>query len=176
MGDRPFCGVKGVGGAGSPGVDSGEGRMRIKSPKDFWAGAMFIGFGLFFLIGAGNYELGSAARMGPAYFPTMLGGGLAVIGGVVFGQSFRVNGGKVAAIPLRLLFFITVALLLFGYLLKPIGLVPALALLVVVSSFAGHEFKLREVLLLAFALILLSVLVFVKGLGQPFPLWPKFLG
>jgi hypothetical protein len=82
----------------------------------------------------------------------------------------------VAAIPVRLLLFITVALLLFGYLLKPFGLVLALALLVFVSAFAGHEFKLREVLVLALALILLSVLVFVKGLGQPFPLWPKFLG
>jgi putative tricarboxylic transport membrane protein len=150
--------------------------MRIKSPKDFWAGLMFIGFGLFFMIGAGNYDLGSAARMGPAYFPTMLGGLLAVIGGVVFCQSFVVTGGKVAAIPLRLLFFITVAVLLFGYLLKPFGLVLALGLLVFVSAFAGHEFKLREVPLLALALILLSVLVFVKGLGQPFPLWPKFLG
>jgi hypothetical protein len=150
--------------------------MRIKSLKDFWAGLMFIVFGLFFMIGAGNYELGSAARMGPAYFPTMLGGLLAVIGGVVFFQSFGVSGGKVAAIPVRLLLFITVALLLFGYLLKPFGLVLALALLVFVSAFAGHEFKLREVLVLALALILLSVLVFVKGLGQPFPLWPKFLG
>ena len=69
----------------------------------------------------------------------------------------------------------TVALLLFGYLLKPLGLVAALTLLVVVSAFAGHEFKLKEVLVLAFALIVLSVLVFVKGLGQPFPLWPAFL-
>ena len=65
---------------------------------------------------------------------------------------------------------------MFGYLLKPIGLVLALALLVVVSAFAGHEFKLREVLLLSVVLIILSVLVFVKGLGLPFPLWPKFLG
>ena len=150
--------------------------MRVKSPKDFWAGLMFIGFGLFFMIGAGNYDLGSAARMGPAYFPTMLGGGLAAIGGVVFFQSFVVTGGRVAAIPLRLLFFITAALLLFGYLLRPIGLVLSLALLVVFSAFAGHEFKLREALLLAVGLILLSVVVFVKGLGQPFPLWPKFLG
>ncbi len=150
--------------------------MRVRSPKDFWAGLMFIGFGLSFMIGAGNYDLGSAARMGPAYFPTMLGGGLAAIGGVVFSQSFAVSGGKVAAIPLRLLFFITVAVLLFGYLLKPLGLVLSLALLVVVSAFAGHEFRLREALLLSIALILLSVLVFVKGLGQPFPLWPRFLG
>ena len=150
--------------------------MRIKSPKDFWAGLMFVGFGLFFMIGAGNYDLGSAARMGPAYFPTLLGGMMAVIGGVVFIQSFVVTGGKVAAIPLRLLFLMTVALLLFGYLLKPLGLVLALSLLVFVSAFAGHEFRWKEVLILAVALTVLSVLVFVKGLGQPFPLWPRFLG
>jgi len=149
--------------------------MRVKSPKDFWAGLMFIAVGLFFLIGARNYELGSAARMGPAYFPTMVGGLLALIGVVVFFQSLVVRGGKVAAFPIRLILFMTVALLLFGYLLKPLGLVAALTLLVVVSAFAGHEFKLREVLVLASALIVLSVLVFVKGLGQPFPLWPAFL-
>ncbi len=149
--------------------------MRIKNPKGFWAGQMFIGFGLFFMIGARSYELGSAVRMGPAYFPTMLGGVLAVIGVVIFFQSFVISGGKMAPIPIRLLFFITLALLLFGYLLKPIGLVLALMLLVVVAAFAGHEFRLWEVLLLAVALIVLSVLVFVNGLRQPFPLWPKFL-
>ena len=149
--------------------------MRVKSPKDFWAGLMFIAVGLFFLIGARNYELGSAARMGPAYFPTMVGGLLAMIGVVVFFQSLVAKGAKVAAFPIRLILFMTVALLLFGYLLKPLGLVAALTLLVVVSAFAGHEFKLKEVLVLASALIVLSVLVFVKGLGQPFPLWPAFL-
>ena len=133
-------------------------------------------FGLFFMIGARNYELGSAARMGPAYFPTMLGGLIAVVGAIVMVQSLVVKGGKVAAIPLRLIFLITVSLLVFGYLLKPLGLVLSLALLVVLSAFAGHEFKLKEVLILSVALVILSVLVFVKGLGLPFPLWPKFLG
>lgn len=149
--------------------------MRIKSSKDFWAGLMFIGIGLFFMIGARNYELGSAARMGAAYFPTMVGGLMAVIGGIVLFQSFVVSGGKVAAFPLRLLFFISLALLLFGYLLHVVGLVLALVLLVVISAFAGHEFKLWEALLLAAVLIVLSILVFVMGLGQPFPLWPTFL-
>ena len=149
--------------------------MKVKSPKDFWAGLMFIAFGLFFMIGARNYELGSAARMGPAYFPTMLGGLISVIGGIVVFQSLVVRGGKVAALPFKLVFFITVALLLFGYLLKPLGLVLALVLLVVISAFAGHEFKLKEVLILSVVLVILSVLVFVKGLGLPFPLWPKFL-
>jgi hypothetical protein len=149
--------------------------LKTKSPKDFWAGLMFIAFGLFFVIGARNYRMGSAARMGPAYFPTMLGGLMAVIGGLVFFRSLAVKGGKVPAIPFRLLFIITLSMLLFGYLLKPIGLVLALALLVVVSAFAGQEFKIKEVLILSAVLIVLSVLVFVKGLGLPFPLWPGFL-
>ena len=150
--------------------------IKIKSPKDFWAGLMFLGFGLFFVIGAGHYRLGSAARMGPGYFPVMLGGLLAVIGGIVFFRSFVTRGGKVAPIPLRLLFLITLSLLGFGYLLQPIGLVLALVLLIVLSAWAGHEFRLREVLLLSFVLIVLSVVVFAKGLGLPFPLWPKFPG
>jgi hypothetical protein len=106
----------------------------------------------------------------------MLGGALAVIGGVVFFRSLVAGGGKVAPIPLRLLFLITLSLLGFGYLLQPIGLVLALALLIVLSARAGHEFRLREVLLLSVVLILLSVGVFAKGLGLPFPLWPKFPG
>jgi hypothetical protein len=149
--------------------------MKIKNPKDFWAGLMFIAFGLFFVIGARDYQLGSAARMGPAYFPTLLGGLMAVVGGAVLFRSFVLKGERVAAIPLRLLFFVTLSLLVFGYLLKPIGLVLALLCLVLISAFAGHEFRLKEALLLTFVLVVLSVLVFVKGLGLPFPLWPKFL-
>jgi hypothetical protein len=136
---------------------------------------MFIAFGLFFMIGARSYQMGSAARMGPAYFPTMLGGLMALIGGIVLFRSLVVNGGAVPAIPLRLFSIITFSIILFGYLLKPIGLVLALVFLVVVSAFAGQEFKIKEVVLLSGVLVILSVLVFVKGLGLPFPLWPGFL-
>ncbi len=149
--------------------------MRIKSPKDFWAGLMFIAFGLFFYLVARNYEMGSARRMGPAYFPTVLGGLLAVLGGIVFFRSFAVKGERVPPISLRQIFFVILSLVAFGFLLRPIGMILALALLVVVSAFAGHEFKLKEVLILSAVLITLSVLAFVKGLGLPFPLWPKFL-
>lgn len=149
--------------------------MKITHPKDFWAGLMFILFGLFFVIGAGSYQLGSAARMGPAYFPTLIGGLMALVGVIILFRSFVLKGESVAAFPLRLLLLITLSLLLFGYLLKPLGLVLALLLLIVISASAGHEFRLKEVLLLTLALIVLSALVFVKGLGLPFPLWPGFL-
>jgi hypothetical protein len=149
--------------------------MKIKSPKNFWAGLMFISFGLFFLIGARKYQLGSAARMGPAYFPTLVAGAITIIGGIVVFQSFVVEGAKVAMIPLRVIFYTTLSLILFGYLLKPLGLVLALVLLVVISGYAGHEFKLKEMFYLSAVMIVLSILVFVKGLNLPFPLWPQFL-
>jgi hypothetical protein len=150
--------------------------MKIKSPKDFWAGLMFSAFGLFFLVLARSYRMGTATNMGPAYFPTVLGGLMAVLGGMMFLQSFMVRGEKVPVMYFRPLFFITLSLLFFGYLLKPVGLVLALAFLLFVCAFAGHESRFKEVLILSIGLILFSVLVFVKGLGLPFPLWPKFLG
>ena len=150
--------------------------MKIKSPKDFWAGLMFIAFGSFFLIAARYYRMGSATSMGPAYFPTMLGGLMALLGAIIFLRSFAVRGGKVPPMFFRPLFFIILSLIGFAYLLKPIGMVLALVVLIGVSAFAGHQFKGKEVLVLSIVLIVFSVLVFVRGLGLPFQLWPKFLG
>ena len=149
--------------------------MKIKSPKDFWAGLMFIAFGLLFLVVARNYRMGNATSMGPAYFPTILGGLMAALGSILIFQSLAVQGEKLPKFFFRQILLVILALLLFGYLLKPIGMVPAVALLVIVSAFAGHEFKLRETIILSVVLIIFSTLVFVMGLGLLFPLWPKFL-
>jgi Tripartite tricarboxylate transporter TctB family len=149
--------------------------MKIKSPKDFWAGLMFIAFGLFFLVVARNYQMGSAVRMGPAYFPTVLGGLMAVLGAIVFFQSLVVNGEKVPKLVFKPIFFISLSLVLFGYLLKPLGFVLSLVVLIFVCAFGGHEFKAKEVAILTVVLIIFSVLVFVKGLTLPFPLWPDFM-
>ena len=84
--------------------------MKIKSPKDFWAGLMFIGCGGFFLIWAmTHYQMGTAVRMGPAYFPTMLGGLLAFLGLLVLIESFAMEGPKVPAFAFRPLILISVA-------------------------------------------------------------------
>jgi putative tricarboxylic transport membrane protein len=147
--------------------------LRIKSPKDFWAGLMFIAFGaVAMIIALKNYQMGTAVRMGPGYFPTVLGGLLTVLGLVVLADSFVIQGPKVPAFKFRPLVLILVACVAYGYLMKPLGLVLATALLVFVSALGGHEFKLKEVAILAIVLIVFSVLVFVKGLTLPFPLWP----
>jgi hypothetical protein len=149
--------------------------MRIRAPKDFWAGLMFIAFGLGFMFVARNYAMGTAVRMGPAYFPTVLGGLLAVIGLAIFAKSFAKDGPPVPRIVLRPMTFIIVAIVLFGVFLKPLGLIVCAAILVFLGALGGHEFKSREVAILYAVLTVFSVIVFVKGLGLPIPTCPIFL-
>jgi hypothetical protein len=147
--------------------------MKIKSPKNFWAGLMFLGVGLFFVVWAmTHYQMGTAVRMGPAYFPTLLGGLLAFLGLVVLLESITVEGPPVPRFNFRPLVLISAACVVYGYVMKPLGLVLATMALVFISAFGGHEFKWKEVTILYIVLIVFSVLVFVKGLTLPFPLWP----
>ncbi len=198
--------------------------MQIRNGRDFWAGLMFMGFGLWFMVVSQNYPMGSAVRMGPAYFPTVLGGMLAVLGAMVFFRAFVskfahplkvftfrplllvaaiVVGGAtyfyfaesqlkgapmlqilqsalaglslflfIGAFGPRSMFLILLGVVIFGYALKPLGLVLATVILIVISALAGHDFRKKEIVILAVILALFGVLVFVKGLGLPFNLWP----
>jgi hypothetical protein len=149
--------------------------VKIKSPKDFWSGLMFIAFGLFFLIwGVTHYQMGTAVRMGPAYFPAVLGGLLAVLGIAVLANGLVTAGPPVPKMYFRPVFFITLGVVLYGYLMKPLGLLLATGALVYVSAYGGHEFKWKEATILFVILAAFSWLVFVKGLTLPFPIWPAY--
>ncbi len=149
--------------------------MKIKSPKDFWSGLMFAGVGVFFLLWAmTHYQMGTAVRMGPAYFPVLLGGLLAILGLIVLLGSLAAEGPPVPQFHFRPLIFITVGVVLYGYLMKPLGLILTTAALVYVCAFGGHEFKWKEVTILFVILAAFSWIVFVKGLTLPFPIWPAY--
>ena len=149
--------------------------MKIKSPKDFWSGLMFIASGLFFAVWAvTHYQMGTAVRMGPAYFPAVLGGLLAVLGAIILAGSLVIEGPKVPTFFFRPLGLVSLGCVLYGYLMKPLGLVGATAALVYVSALGGHEFNWKEVTILYVLLMVFSWLVFVKGLALPFPMWPAY--
>ena len=149
--------------------------MKIKSQQDWWAGLMFIAFGLFFivfslgtpefidkLVGSrliAGYQMGSSVRMGPAYFPVVLGGLLAFLGLLVLFDSVVEEGPDVAVFHWRPLLWIGLSSLAFAYLLKPLGLVLASAALVFISAYGGHEFKWKEVAITAFDEVLEQVAV-----------------
>jgi putative tricarboxylic transport membrane protein len=151
--------------------------VKLKSPKDFWAGAMFLAFGLFFALWAmARYRIGSSVRMGPGYFPAVLGALLALLGAVLVAGSLAIDGPRLPRFNLRPLLLVLASCVAYGYLMQPLGLVLATAALVVISALGGHEFKWKEVAALSAILVLFSVLVFVQGLALPFPLWPAAFG
>ena len=151
--------------------------MKIRDQKNFWSGLMFLAFGAFFVGWAQQYDLGSAARMGPAFFPTMLGAILFLLGAIVLieGLVTETADGKIEPFNFRALVLVLGSVVAFGMLLRPAGLIVALFVLVCVSSFGSHEFKLRDVLLLSIGMSLLVLGVFIYGLSMTIPVLPSFL-
>jgi hypothetical protein len=147
--------------------------MRIRAPKDFWSGVMFCGFAVVAILAARGYSPGTAGKMGPGYFPLLLGGLLATLGGILIARSVVLSGEPVPRLQLLPLAIIAAAVGLFGVLIEPLGLVVSLAVLTLVSAWAGAQFRLMETLALAAALIVFSVGVFVYALGLPLNVWPS---
>ena len=135
---------------------------------------MFVAFAAVAILAARGYSLGTAGKMGPGYFPIGLGFVLGGLGAVLIGRSLVFEGEAVPRIHVWPLAVITLGVSLFGVMVEPLGLVAALALLVVLISWAGHEFRLVETLALAAALIAFSIAVFVYALGLSLPIWPDF--
>jgi hypothetical protein len=150
---------------------------RIRNQKDFAAGVIYILAGAGFALGALNYKVGEAARMGPGYFPLAVGVLLAATGMAVAAGSLRAKAPQetVRRPDLRTILWVLGSVVLFALLLQPAGLVVALAALVLVSSAASHEFTWRGALANTAVLILFSTGVFIKGISLQIPLWPAFL-
>ena len=148
----------------------------IRHPKDFWTGIIFLFFGLAAVVLGRDYQMGTAARMGPAYFPTVLGILLAVIGAIGVVRSFLRPGEAVGKFYVKEIILILSAVILFGVLMRGAGLVPAVLVIVLVSAYASPKFSIGPNLLLAGGLAIFSVLVFVKLLGLPMPIFGPWLG
>ncbi len=160
--------------------------MNIKSQKDFVAGLAFMGVGVAFAWGATFYKIGAAARMGPGYFPLMLGVLMAIVGAVITFKALVVEaegGDKIGKWAWRPLFYLIAANVVFGILLtglRGIGL-PAFGLIVgiyalthiVSQAQAGSKFK--PTFILATGLAILCYLAFIKGIGLIMPVWPAFI-
>ena len=148
----------------------------IKGPKDFWAGVLFIALGIFAIAVGSNYTLGTAARMGPGYFPRILGILLIGLGAIVALSGLRVPGTKISAWRWRPTLVVLGSVVVFGQIVDKLGMAISTVLLILVSAAASHEFRPREALIAGVVLSALAVGVFVVGLGVQLPIWPAFLG
>jgi Tripartite tricarboxylate transporter TctB family len=160
--------------------------MKIKSQKDFWSGVMFLSIGVVFAVGARSYNLGTGARMGPGYFPSLLGVILALLGVAILVQSLRkgaADGDPVGVWAWKPIVYVLGANVVFGVLLGGLpsiqlpsfGLIAAIYALVLIASRAGEGFKLKDVLVLATILAVGSYAAFILLLKLQIPVWPAFL-
>jgi len=161
--------------------------MSIKSQKDFFSGVVFMAVGGAFAWGATTYSVGTGARMGPGYFPLMLGVLLALIGAVIAFTAMVIeteDGDKIGKWIWRPVGYIVAANLAFGVLLgglpsihlPAMGMVIAIVALTLIAAKAGTEFKLKEVLILSAILVAGSYLTFIVLLKLQIQVWPAFIG
>ena len=139
--------------------------------KDILAGLLFVAFGLAFAILSISYEIGSTLKMGPGYFPFVLGGLLVILGGAILVKGFRAGGGEdIGVIPWRALALILGAVVLFGLTVRGLGLVPTVLLVAVMSVFASRRTNVVMALAISAGLTVACVLVFVVALRLRLPL------
>lgn len=160
--------------------------MKIKSQKDFFSGLMFLAVGLAFAIGATNYTIGSGARMGPGYFPLILGVLMSILGTAICVSGLTkgpADGDKIGKWAWKQVFFVLAANFAFGILLVGVptlhipqfGLIVAIYALVFIASLAGDKFNFKETLILSTVLAVGSYTAFVWALNLQFPVWPSFI-
>jgi putative tricarboxylic transport membrane protein len=147
----------------------------IRSPKDFWTGVIYVLFGLSAVVIAREYGMGSALRMGPGYFPTVLGALLALIGVIALVRSFVQPAAPVGRFALKGLLLVVGSTVVFGLVVRRAGLAIALPLLVMMSAGASAHFRWGPSIALAAGLTVFCVLVFLRGLGVPLPMLGPWL-
>lgn len=144
--------------------------------KDILAGLAFVAFGLAFAVLAAGYQVGTPVRMGPGYFPLVLGGILVLLGGVIVVKGFLAGEGEaIGGIPWRALGLILGAIVFFAVTMRGLGLVPATFVAVLMASFASARTRPLPGLLLAVGLTILCLLIFVLGLRLRLPLLGPWL-
>jgi putative tricarboxylic transport membrane protein len=145
--------------------------MKVKSPQDLGAAVVFIVIGSGGIYSGLDLDFGTAAKMGPGYFPVILSALILALGLGLVLKSLRTSGPDVEPMQLRPITAIVAAVILFGFVLKWLGLVLAAAVLTLVCAYGRRSVNLRETFLLGAGLAVFSALVFVYALSQPLPLW-----
>jgi uncharacterized membrane protein len=141
-----------------------------RDTRDILGGVLLTLAGLFFALYARQYGFGSAARMGPGYFPTVLGWMLAVLGLLIALPALRRQGDPLQ-VRWKSLVAVIAGVLFFAFSLPHVGLVIAVSGTVILTSLADDDLTWRGRIVLAIVVPILMALIFVWALGMILPLF-----
>ena len=145
--------------------------FRVKAPQDFGAAIVIMLIGLAGLYFGADLTMGTAARMGPGYFPRLLSWLIVAIGAFVGLRSLTIDGPQIEAPWLRPILFVCAAIIVYGYMMAWFGLFPTAIVMTLIAAYARPQVNLMETIIFGVGMSLCTVLVFVYGLGQPLPPW-----
>ena len=155
--------------------------MTLRNAKDFWSGVLFAAVGLFFIVTVQELRLGTAARMGPAYFPTILGGLLTLLGLLLVVRGFlsrisltTADAHRGEPFHWRILTLILGSVLVFSFLLNTCGVLLAVGAMIFISACAEKKVHWKETLAVVVVLDAIVWVTFVYGIGMQIPVWPSF--
>jgi putative tricarboxylic transport membrane protein len=148
----------------------------VKNPKDFFCGLLLLAIAAIFTVGIFELPIGTAFRMGPGYFPLVLVILLATFGVIILINGLRTEGEPIGAIPWRGVALISLPVVFYGVTLKGLGIVPALAITVFMTTLASQRWSPIMALTLTATLVVFSVAVFIYGLGLPLSLFGPWVG
>ena len=149
-----------------------ESAKRRPAMEDLLFGVFLVALAIGVFVATRKLQLGTAADMGPGYFPQAIAWGLVAFGAVFIAKSFVIAGDPIRPPHWRALILIPAAVGVFALLVRPAGLALASFLAMVVSSFASKETRFGEVILFSAGISAASVLLFVKALALPVPIFP----
>lgn len=145
--------------------------LRVRSPQDFGAAVVFMLIGLAGIYFGKDLTLGTSARMGPGYFPTIISSLIFLLGAFIGLRSLAVEGPPIGVLQFRPLILVIGSILVFGVLINRVGLAIAAITLTLVAGYARRNVNLKENLVLGAGLAIFTIVVFVYALGQPLPAW-----
>jgi len=145
--------------------------LRVRDQRDFWSGILFMAFGCAGLWFGRDYMIGTAARMGPGYFPMMMSLALLGLGGFILARSLVTGNDTIERIALWPQLQIIAAIVVFGLLIERVGLAISVVAVILISGFSAQGLRWYELVTLALVMAAVCVGLFVHLLGQPIPVW-----
>lgn len=144
--------------------------------QDFAGGLVIIAVAGFAFWQASNLPIGTLGGMGPGMLPRSLAMLLGLLGALLLIDSIWEDGPPLGRWSIRGPFLVLAGVVAFGLAVRPLGLVVAGPLAIVIAALASDEVRWGETILFGASMTAFCIGLFKFALGLPIPLAPWLLG